>query len=211
MVIFLGDEPHLDIERYTAALLQAVKVLGVSRIIGLGGVYGELPYDKERTISCTYSLPRLKSALRELAVEFSDYHGGASIGSYICRRAGDQNQEYVGFYALVPAYNFAELTPIGNGIRIETDFMAWLGVMRRVNYMLKKKFDLSDLEQRSKQVAQVMDEKIEQLDHLVPQLGIRDYLERLSNEFTEMTFAPLSDVWEDELQRLFDDNDETET
>jgi hypothetical protein len=43
IVIFLGDEPHLDIERYTAALLKAAKTLQVKRIIGLGGVYGELP------------------------------------------------------------------------------------------------------------------------------------------------------------------------
>jgi proteasome assembly chaperone (PAC2) family protein len=208
VVIFLGDEPHLDIERYAAAFLQAAKTLGVKRIVGLGGVYGELPYNKERMISCSYSLPHMKEEMSRLAVNFSDYHGGASLGSYLCRRARDQGMEFVGLYAFAPAYSFTEPTLIGNGIRVEHDFMAWLGVMRRVNYMLKTGFDLSDLEQRSEQVVRVMDAKIAELERTVPQLGVREYLTRLSEGFNEVTFAPLDDVWEDELRRLFDDTDE---
>ncbi len=208
VVIFLGDEPHMDIERYVAAVLQAAKTLNVTRIIGLGGVYGELPYNKERMISCTYSLTRLKPEMDALSVTLSDYHGGASIGSYFCRRAGDQGTEYIGLYAFVPAYSFSELNTVGNGIRIETDYMAWLGVMRRVNYMLKTRFDLTDLEKRSEQVVRVMDDKIAQLNQSAPQLGISEYVSRLTDEFEEVIFAPLTDVWEDELHRLLDDHDE---
>jgi proteasome assembly chaperone (PAC2) family protein len=211
VVIFLGDEPHLDIERYAAAILQAARTLRVKRIVGLGGVYGELPYNKERVISCNYSLPHMKEELSRLAVNFSDYHGGASIGSYLCRRAGDQGMEYVGLYAFAPAYGFAEPSLAGNGIRVEHDFMAWLGIMRRVNYMLKTGFDLSDLEQRSEQVVQAMDAKIAELEQTVPQLGVREYLARLSEAFDEVTFDPLDDVWEDELRRLFGDADESDS
>jgi proteasome assembly chaperone (PAC2) family protein len=209
VVIFLGDEPHLDIERYTAALLKAAKTLNVQRIVGLGGVYGELPYNKERIVSCNYSLPRLKDEVLQLAVTLSDYHGGASIGSYMCRRAGDQNMEYVGLYAFVPAYNFSEPTQIGNGLRIDNDFMAWLGIMRRVNYMLKIGLNLSDLEDRSEQVVKVMDTKIAELDSSSPQLGVRDYLAQLTEGFTEVTFAPLSNVWEEEMRRLLDEDEES--
>src|SRR5687767_6021035 len=46
IVFFVGDEPHLDMERYASALLDAAETLGVRRIVTLGGVYGELPYDK---------------------------------------------------------------------------------------------------------------------------------------------------------------------
>ncbi len=155
-VIAVGDEPHLDVERYIGALLDIAKALGVARIVGLGGVYGELPYNKERMISCNYSLPHLKEELEQLAVTFSDYHGGASIGSYLCRRAGDRNMEFVGLHAFVPAYSFSPSASLGNGIRIENDFMAWLGVMRRVNFMLGTRFDLADLERRSRQVVAVI-------------------------------------------------------
>ncbi|MCZ7542128.1 MAG: PAC2 family protein [Anaerolineae bacterium] len=206
VVIFVGDEPHLDIERYATALLDAVEALGVQRIIGLGGVYGELPYDRERMVSSVYSKPELKDELSAFAVELSNYHGGASIGSYICRRAGERDIEYVAFYAMVPTYDLSNITQLGNSIRIENDFMAWLGVMRRINHMVKMDFDLSDLEEKSKHLLRLMDPKVEELDSVAPQLGVRAYLRRLSEEFTETTFDPLDDVWEAELRRLLDDN-----
>lgn len=210
VVIVLGDEPHLDIDRYVATVLHAARTLNVKRIVGFGGVYGELPYNKERMVSCNYSLPRLKEELSDLAVTFSDYHGGASIGSVMCRRAADADMEYVGLYAFVPAYSFATLADADSAIRIENDFTAWLGVMRRVNYMLKTGFDLGDLERRSAQVGRVMDTKIAEIDESSPQLGVRDYLTRLEDDFNELTFAPLGDVWEAELRRLLDDDEESD-
>ncbi len=210
-VLFLGDEPHMDAERYVAAFLYIAESLGVKRIIGLGGVYGELPYDKERTVSCIYSQPHLKEELSRLAVNFSDYHGGASIGSYVCRRAAEQGFEYVSFYAFVPTYDFSSIAQIGNTIRIENDFMAWLGVMRRINYLLKADFDLTDLEQKSKRLVEVVDAKVEELDDLAPQLSVREYMDRLADEFDEQPFNPLDEVWEEELRRLFGKFDEDES
>ncbi len=207
IVFFLGDEPHLHIEQYAAAFLDAAEQLGVRRIVGLGGVYGELPYDKERTISAIYSRPQLQAELDELAVNLSNYHGGASIGSYICRRAAEREMEYVSFYAFVPTYDFSQVSAQGNAIRLENDFTAWLGVMRRINHMLKLDFDLGDLEARSAKLITVIEEKVDELDREAPQLGVREYLARLSNEFVEVPFMPLDDVWEEELRHLLDDLD----
>ncbi len=207
-VFFLGDEPHLDMERYAAAFLQAARDLNVQRIVGLGGVYGEMPYDKERMISASYSLPQLKQEIARLAVTLSNYEGGASIDSYICKRAGEAGMEYVSLYAFVPAYNLSEMLSNADGIRIENDFVAWHGIMRRINYMLKTHFDLSDLERRSRQVVQLMATKIAELDRSNPELGLQDYLAQMSEEFTEVTFSPLGELWEDELERLLDDDEE---
>src|SRR5713101_1484391 len=44
LIIFLGDEPHLSVERYAEAFFHAVKELGVKRVAVLGGVYGMVPY-----------------------------------------------------------------------------------------------------------------------------------------------------------------------
>jgi len=210
-VIFLGDEPHLDAERYVGAFLFAAQSLGVKRIIGLGGVYGELPYNKERVVSSIYSQPNLKEELMNLEVNLSDYHGGASIGSYVCRRASEQGLEYVSFYAFVPTYDFSGIAQIGNTIRIENDFMAWLGIMRRINYFLKINFDLSDLESKSERLIKVVDSKVEELDDLAPQLSVREYMDRLADEFEERECNPLDDVWENEIRRLFGKFDEDES
>jgi len=203
-IIFLsGDEPHVDIERYVATILHLAETLGVKRIISFGGVYGELPYDKARFISCIYSLAEMAEEIKALAVNLSDYQGGASIGSYICHRAGQKKMEFVGFYAFVPTYDFSKVSQIGNTIRIENDYMAWLGVMRRVNYMLHLDLDLSDLEEKSEELIEIVNEKVNELDNLVPQIGVRDYMERLSKDFAEVVFEPLGEVWEEELRRLF--------
>ena len=207
LVYFSGDEPHLDVECYVENFLHAAKMLNVKRIVGLGGVYGELPYNKERMVSCIYSLPHMQEELDGLAVNFSDYHGGASIGSFICKRAGEQGIEFVSFYAFVPTYDFSSVAQLANTIRIENDFMAWLGVMRRVNYMLKIKFDLSDLERKSKRLIELVDGKVDELDSVAPEVSVREYMNRLSDEFMETPFNPLEDIWEEEIRRLFDKYD----
>lgn len=210
IVFFIGDEPHMDVERYSQSFLQIAQTLKVKRIVGFGGVYGELPYDKERMVSSSYSLLALKEELNHLALNFSDYHGGASIGSYICRRAGEKGMEYVALYAFVPMYDFSAITQLANTVRIENDYMAWLGIMRRVNYMLKLEMGLKDLERRSKRLLQLFDQKVEELDGGNPQLGVRAYLQQLSDGFTETPFEPLEEVWEEELNRLLNKFDDEE-
>lgn len=207
LFFFLGDEPQLNVERYVDAFLGMVEELGIKRIVGLGGVYGELPYQKERLVSSIYSLRPLRAELEQLAVNLSDYEGGASIGSYLCKRASDRGIEYVSFYAFVPTYDFSHISQIGNMVRLENDYMAWLGVMRRINHMLKLNIDLADLEQRSKKLIEVMDDKIAELEQQAPQLGVREYIARLNDEFTEVIFDPLDAMWEEELGHLFEDFD----
>jgi proteasome assembly chaperone (PAC2) family protein len=204
LVFFIGDEPHMGLERYIERILEIAKRFNVRRIVGFGGVYGEVPFDKERTISCTYSLPRLKAEIGRLMVNFSGYQGGASIGSVLCRRAGEADMEYTSFYAFCPAYDFSSLGEKAGAIRIENDFTAWLGVLRRVKNMLKLDMDLTDLEVRSQQLIEAMDEKVGELDQGNSHLGIRNYLKKLSDDFEESIFNPTDDFWEEKLRGLFD-------
>ncbi len=211
VVFFLGDEPHMDAERYCAALLQAARDFKVKRMVGFGGVYGELPYDKERMVSSIYSLPAMQEEISQYAVTLSNYHGGASIESFLTRRAGDQGLEFVAFYAFVPTYDFSAMAQIEKSIRIENDFMAWLGVMQRVKAMLHLDFDLSDLEQKSRHLVELMDKEIEEIEKST-QFDVRGYLNQLAENFSETPFTPLDTFWEEKLKGLFDrlDPDEPE-
>jgi proteasome assembly chaperone (PAC2) family protein len=101
-------------------------------------------------------------------------------------------------------YDFSNITQIGGTIRIENDYKAWLAVMKRLNFMLKLDFDFTDLEKKSQELMQILDAKIDELDKSAPQLGIRDYIRKLSEDFNEMPFEPLDDIWEDEIRRLMD-------
>jgi predicted ATP-grasp superfamily ATP-dependent carboligase len=204
-LIIIGDEPQLRIEKYIAAILEIAQHFKVRKIIGFGGVYGEVPFDKKRTISCTYSLQKLKPEVDALGVNLSDYRGGASIGSFLCKRAGESDLEYVSFYAFVPAYDFSSLSEHAGAIRIENDYTAWLGVMERVKIFLNLDLDLTDLEIKTVQLNEALEEKIQEIDQANPEMGIRTYFQNLSERFEEVDFDPSSNFWEEKLRGLFDD------
>jgi proteasome assembly chaperone (PAC2) family protein len=203
LYIFLGDEPHLNAERYADAFFDAVRELTIRRVVGVGGVFGPVPYDKEREISCTYSLPRLKNELTRYAVRFSNYEGGVSIGSYLAAQAARRQIEYVGWYAFAPLYDFSALSPMLQTLMIEEDYRAWYDVMRRVNYMFKLGFDLSDLESKSAALIKAIATKIENLSAAMPQFGIQQHIQKLTADFVEPSFEPLDDAWEAGLKDIF--------
>jgi proteasome assembly chaperone (PAC2) family protein len=208
LVIFLGDEPHMNIDPYAQAIFGAAKHLQVKRMCVLGGVYASLPYDKDRNISCSYSLRRMKEELAKYAVRFSNYEGGVSIGSYLVDQAERENMEYFTFYGFVPAYDFSQAGIQIQGMRIEHDYRAWYEIMRRLNYMFDLGFDVSDLARQSDDLVTSMDEKIEELKKKMPQLRLGDYMDKLGREFEELPFMPLDDVWERELSDIFRDLEE---
>ena len=210
VLVFIGDVPHMHAERYVASILQAASELKVKRIIGLGGVYGEVPYNRERAISSVFSLQALKEEIEELSVSLSAYKGGASIGSYMCRRAGDQGMAYISFYAFVPLYDFSANETGTQSIRIENDYMAWLGVMQRINHLLKVDFNLSDLEMKSRRLVKVVDERVDEIDAADPELGVRAYIDQLAEDFVETHFEPLDEFWEEKLRDLFNDESDVD-
>ena len=208
LIIFLGDEPQINVEQYAEAFCDACLTLGVQRVAALGGVYGAMPYDRDRRVSCVYSQPDMKASLEEMAVQFSNYEGGATIGTFLVDRAEEVGLEFVDFYVFVPAYNFSQSAVEPQGLSIENDFKAWYDVMRRLNHMFGLSVDLADLQQRSDQLLSSMDNKIDALEQEMPQLDVRGFMERLDDEFTEEPFLPLGNVWTDELDDLFGEFDE---
>jgi proteasome assembly chaperone (PAC2) family protein len=205
LVIFLGEEPHRNEARYANAFFDAVEALEVTRVAAVGGVYGVMPYDKDREISCVYSLPQMKQDLAHYAVKFSNYEGGSTIGTYLVDRAEQRGIEFLVLYAFVPSYDFSQLSMVFHGMRIEHDYKAWYDLMRRFNHMFGLDVDLSDLESKSEELRLSMDAKLDELERTIPQVQVREHLKKLTEDFEERPFIPLSDVWEKELGDLFKD------
>lgn len=209
LLIFLGDEPHLNMDRYAAAFMHAVQKTGVKRVVTLGGVYGSVPYNRERFVSVIYSLPPLQEELNNYAVNFSNYEGGSSVGTFMADRAEAENIELVGFYAFVPAYDFSQSADFPQSMRIENDYKAWLDIMRRCNHMFRMDLDLADLEKKSQRLVTAMEAKIKELEKTMPQFDVRAYLAQLDEGYEEMPFFPLDDLWEQELRNIFNNMDES--
>jgi proteasome assembly chaperone (PAC2) family protein len=202
LVIFRGEEPHVSAERYAEAFLDAAEALGVKRIAALGGVYGAMPYDKAREVHCILSLPSMKEELSRYAVKFSDYEGGVTISTFIADHAERRGIEMFALYAFVPSYDFSQASEMFQGVRLESDSRAWYEVMRRLNIMFSLSIDLSELEERSEELMAAMNDKMAELEKEMPQLHVRKYLEKVLQDFEELPFLPLDDMWERELDDI---------
>ncbi len=205
LLIFLGEEPHVNEEEYAEAFFDIVDHLGVKRVIAVGGVYGAMPYNKDRDISCVFSMEEMRKEMEDYAVRFSNYEGGTTIGSYLAYHAGQRQQEYICFHGFVPAYDFGQVMLPAQSVRIEDDVKAWYDIMRRADFMFHLGMDLSELRIQSDELINSMEEQLEELSQQAPQLDVQSYLQKLDEEFKENPFMPLDDVWERELGDLLDD------
>ena len=207
LVIFLGDEPHLNGEGYAETFFDVAKELKVKRIVALGGVYGPVPYDKERNISSSYSHRRMKDELSRYAVRFSNYEGGVSLGSFLTDRAEHVDIEYFTLYAFVPMYDLSQLSQRLQGIGVEEDYKAWYDISRRIDHIFGLNLDLSDLAKKSDDLMVSFSAKIDELEEKSSKHQVRAYIDRLTEDFVELPFSPLDDVWSRELGDLFKDTE----
>lgn len=209
LVIFLGDEPHLNAERYCEAFFSAVTHLNVKRIVTVAGVFGPMPYDKDRQVSCIYSLPSMREEMETYAVRFSNYEGGTTIGAFMVHLAEYENIEMVGFYGFSPAYDFSDGTAVQPmGVQIEVDYKAWYDILRRCKHMFGLSLNLSDLEEKSHALQESIQSRLDEMDAQDPKLNIGPYLQKVEDGFEETIFDPVTDVWEEGLKDLFDELDE---
>ncbi|MBC7224452.1 MAG: PAC2 family protein, partial [Anaerolineae bacterium] len=184
-VIFLGEEPHLNVEAYADAFLDVAQMLGVRRIVAVGGAYAPVPYDRERAIGGVVSKWDLRTELLELGVRPLDYEGAISISTYLVEKAWVRGIEFMALYAWVPAYNVKKALP-EPGVHIEEDYRAWCDILRRVNDMFGLRLDLSDLEQQGEELTASMAARVEEVDREHPELGIRRLVDRIRGKIPQI-------------------------
>ncbi|MFC2072941.1 PAC2 family protein [Chloroflexota bacterium] len=199
LVIFIGTEPNQHEDVYVNTLLDGAKELGVKRIIMPAGVGGEVPFDKERLVSCTYSLKQLKEELKDYALTFSNYNRNATIGMVINHYSKEKGIESVRMSARTPSYQIP--------LEIPTDKRAMYDILRRIRYMFGINLDLSDLEKESKQQISDFENALKRLYMDNPELEsqITTYMEQIEEGFKELRFEEptnIPDVFLEEFKNL---------
>ncbi len=182
LIIFIGTEPNQHEDVYVNTLLDAAKELGVKRIIVPAGVGGEVPFDRERRVSCTYSLKQMQEELENYALRFSNYGRNATIGMVINHYSKERGIESVRMSAQTPSYQIPLTTP--------SDKRAMYDILRRIRYMFGINLDLSDLEKESKQQISDFESGLKRLYIGNPELEpqISTYMEQIGKEFVELRF-----------------------
>jgi hypothetical protein len=73
--------------------------------------------------------------------------------------------------------------------------------------MFKLGIDLSDLSEKAEQTNQGVRNSIEEMAQQLPNVPVKEYIDKLTADFVEMPFNKLDDVWEDALGDIFKDNE----
>jgi proteasome assembly chaperone (PAC2) family protein len=203
-IVFLGTEPHRNEYQYSDAFLDAVRVMGVQTVAVVAGVHGAVPHWRERRVSSVYSTPPLKTRLERLNVRFSAYEGGATIGMYLAARASGRNVSLCRLCAYVPTYTFSAGSTIVHRMAMDEDFVAWHGLMRRLNRLLGLTLDLSDLASRGEALTSAWNDQIDELSTSLPRLRVHEYLERVEDEFDAEGSDDDDDLWAAALRDIVD-------
>jgi len=201
IVVFIGTEPNQREDAYADTFLDAAAEMHVKRIIMLSGVGFEVPYDKERLISCIYSLKKMKRELNDCAVSFSNYDRNATIGMVLNHYSRARNIEYVEMIARTPSYQIS--------LAIDSDKRAMYDILRRIRYMCGINLDLSGLEKESNQQISEFEKAINKLYQDNPEIEsqIKAYMEQVEKGFEEVNFVEPIKIPEVFLKE-FDENPE---
>ena len=199
LIIFIGTEPNQHEDVYVNTLLDGAKELGVERIIVPAGVGGEVPFDKERLVSCTYSLKQMQKELKNYAVTFSNYDKNATIGMVINHYSKERGIESLRMSARTPSYQVPLTT--------YSDKRAMYDILRRIRYMFEINLDLSDLEKESKRQIADFENELKRLymDNPDIELQITTYMQQIGERFEELKFeepTKIPDVFLKELNDL---------
>lgn len=198
LVIFIGSEPIQHEDVYTNLILDAAEKFGVRRIFVPAGVGSAVPVDKERMVTCIYSLRGMKEELERYAVGLLDFRIGATIGMVMNHYAKERGMGFVRMTAWTPVYNFfVDNQPFTLG----PDTKAVFDILKRVRYMFKLDLDLSDLHEESERYVSNARMRLDSLALKNPQL--KEILQKLDSEFKELQFeepVELSSSIEDVLR-----------
>jgi len=199
LILFIGTEPIQHEDVYVNTLLDGAKEQGVKRIIVPAGVGGEVPFDKERLISCTYSMKQMQEQLNNYGVTFSNYDKNATIGMVINHYCKKRSIESVRMSARTPSYQ----VPLTGS----NDKRAMYDILRRIRYMFGIDLDLSDLKEESKQQISDFNNEIKRLYVSNPELEphITTYMEQIGESFKELIFEEpirIPDVFMNEFKDL---------
>jgi proteasome assembly chaperone (PAC2) family protein len=169
LVLFLGQEPHLQWPEFTRVFLDIAQHLGVTEIITLGGVYDNVPHTVEPLVTGITNQDRYLEYLPTLAVQLADYEGPMSIHTELLVSAVERNIPVTSLWGHVPYY-----------IQSNNAKTA-LALLKRLQGLLALQFDTTEVHHASRS----FDEQIDRIIAGKPEL--RDFVKTLERDFAHGT------------------------
>jgi predicted ATP-grasp superfamily ATP-dependent carboligase len=202
LIIFLGEEPWLQVEIYASAFFQGIRELGISKTVAVEGVNGAAPPDLERRINCVYSKAEMKETLEKYGVQFSSYGSegsrGPTIAMALITLAHYEHKDVAMFRlgAMAPLYPFT--TGDSEQVGIKNDHQSYYDIMRRVRAIFELGLDLNELRVMGESESRELAERLKQISEANPEA--KRLIDKIRDDFVYTPFVePVS------LDPVFDD------
>jgi len=189
LILFLGTEPNLNWEEYTATILNMAKEYSVVRIYVLGGVLDKTPHTRESGVFCACSSKQLREEMQKYGMQSSNYEGPGSFSTtllHFCQRKRMPMVSMTARASYYPEFN----------IVIPRNPRAIKALVIRLNSLLRLNLDISDLEREGKE----LEAKLDFMASHNPEF--RNYIEELEKEFVEVKYEEPLDITANEAVQI---------
>jgi proteasome assembly chaperone (PAC2) family protein len=171
MVLFLGQEPHLQWPQFVETLLDVAQELGVTEIVTVGGLYDNIPHTVPPRITGLTNEDRWLDRFASLQVQPADYDGPMSIHTLLLTGAGKRRLPAASLWGHVPYYIQS------------SNAKTCLAVLQRIQSVMGFELDLKEVRRAS----ELLDDEVDKIIQSKPEL--REYIQGLEHDFTA-THAP---------------------
>jgi proteasome assembly chaperone (PAC2) family protein len=104
LIMFRGREPNLNWSEFADCIFAFASEAGVSSLYFVGSVGGAVPHTREPRLMSTVSDKRLKPALEQFGITFTNYEGPASFSTHLLTHAQSHGFTMASLVAEIPAY-----------------------------------------------------------------------------------------------------------
>lgn len=165
LVLFIGQEPHLQWPRFVEVFLDVAQQFGVRELYTVGGLYDNIPHTVAPRVSGLTNREKRLELFPTLDINPSEYEGPVSIHSHLLMAAGQRDIPSVSLWGHVPYYIQSN------------NAKTCLAILQRLQTLLNIKLNLEDV----RHAAELLDEQIDRIIQTKPEL--REYIQSLEQDY----------------------------
>ena len=173
LVLLHGIEPHLHWQKFVDLILNLAIQFNVNRIYTLGGLYDRIPHTMEPMISGVVNERSLIDVLGKHNITPIDYQGPSSMHGLLLANCSQKKIKAVSLWGHAPFY-----------VRVETNPMVCLGLVKRLTELLGIEVDLEEL----RKAGEDLQEMLSRL--LADSHDLRGYIQKLEEQYELEGTAP---------------------
>ncbi len=134
LILLLGTEPHLLWQTYVRSILDLAEETGIRQVVTLGGLYDNVLYKGEVTVTGLSNSEGLAARLADMGVKPTTYQGPTSIHSALREECNRRGIHCASLWGHAPSY-----------VQVVPNFNVSYGIILKLSRFLKLEVDLTEI------------------------------------------------------------------